>query len=137
MTTPNRTSRPRPGQYRPVPTGRAARTRTGNHMSVARRHAVLDATVTRMNTGLVTTADYLADVIGADAAFVASYAGPFGKAVAKVWREKTGTEPAKTGMARRGTRLLSVFAYGTDELPILMAGAVAYRRTAALLGPAA
>lgn len=132
MTTTARRSTRRIASVRPV---RALRTRVGHHTSPARRRAALDAHVARTNTGLVTTAAYLADVIGADAAFVASYAGPFGKAVAKAWREATGTEPAKSGLARRGTLLLAVFAYGTDErsTAVLDAGARSYKRTALLL----
>jgi hypothetical protein len=116
-----------------IPTARATRTRVGSHMSPARRYAVLDAFVARVNVGLVTTAEYLANVIGADAAFVAKYSGVYGKAVAKVFRAEFGTEPRKAGLARRRTMLLSVFAYAADELPILDKAARTYGRTADLL----
>lgn len=134
MTTTARRSTRRIASVRPV---RALRTRVGHHTSPARRRAVLDAYTRRVNraAGYVTAAEYLADVVGADAAFVASYGSWYGKAVAKAWREATGTEPAKYGLARRGTLLLAVFAYGTDErsTAVLDAGARSYKRTALLL----
>ena len=116
-----------------VPTSRRDRARVGHHMSPARRYAVLDATVARANAGLVTTADYLTDVLGADDEFVRRFSSPFGKSVAKVYREEYGQEPPKNGLARRRTMLLSVFAYGEDELPVLAKGALNYKRTADLL----
>ncbi len=127
------TDRPRKGANRPARTGRAARARVGHHMSIGRRHAVLDALVARVNAGKLTAAQYLADVLGADGAFIGSYAGPFGKAIATAWRAVRGTDPQRTGLALVGRRLVSVFAYSADELPILQAAAEAYPRTAALL----
>lgn len=124
----------RKGRQRPVLSGRAARTRVGSHMSVQRRYAVLDALVRRTNAGKVTTAQYLADVVGADADFVRRFAAPYGKAVAKAYRDEYGAEPSKSGLARRGRMLLSCFAYGADDLPVLDKGARTYRRTAELLG---
>lgn len=132
-------SRPRPadrlrkGEAAAVKTGRGARVRVGHHMSPARRIAVLDATVDRVNAGRVTAAEYLAAELGADAAFVHSYASPFGREVAKAYRAAFGAEPAKCGLARRGLRLVPVFAYGADELPVLLEAAQSYRRTAELL----
>jgi len=123
----------RRGEHKPVKTGRAARIRVGNHMSVARRQAVLAAVADRHNTGKTTAAQYLADVIGADEAFVHSYASPYGKACAKVYREQFGAEPQRCGLAVRGRRLVAVLAYSEDELPVLAKGAAEYRRTAELL----
>lgn len=120
----------RKGEHTPAKTGRAARTRVGHHMSVARRHATLIAWA---NAGKLTAAQYLADILGADTAFIGSYAGPFGKAIATAWRAARGADPKRTGLARVGQRLVRVFAYGADELPILQAAAEAYPRTAALL----
>ena len=135
-------SRPRPadrlrrGEAAVVRTGRAARVRTGHHMSVARRIAVLDATVDRANAGRVTAAEYLVAELGAGAAFVHSYASPFGREIAKAYRAAFGAEPAKCGLARRGLRLVPVFAYSAEELPVLAEAALAYRRTAELLAGA-
>lgn len=123
----------RKGVSAPVKTGRAARVRVGHHMLVARRHAVLDAYVARVNGELITTAAYLSNVLGASPAFVAAYAPPFGTAVAKAWRAQHHTEPAKTGLSRRGLRLFSCFAYDPADLPVLEAGARSYKRTAVLL----
>jgi hypothetical protein len=116
-----------------IPTSRHNRTRVGNAMSPARRNAFLDGFVARCNTAVITVAQYLTDVVGADAEFVRRFSGTFGKAVAKVWREQYGTEPAKTGLARIRRMLLPVFAYGTDALTVLDKAARAYSRTAELL----
>lgn len=112
---------------------RAHRARVGHHMSVARRHAVIDAWVDRTNTanGVTTTATYLRDVIGADADFIHRYASPYGTAVAKAYRAVYGANPAKTGVARRGVRIFD--AYGYTDADVLDAGARAYARTAALI----
>jgi len=58
---------------------RANRVRTGNHMSVARRLAVLDAYVARFNVGRLTAASYLTKVLGMNADFVRRFASGFGK----------------------------------------------------------
>ena len=129
-------SRPRPadhfrkGEHVPPRTGRAARARVGHHMSVARRHAVLDALCARTNGSRLTAAAYLSGVLGMDERFVRSYASPFGRAAAKAWREAHGCEPVRDGLARHGRRLVGCFTY--DEAA-LAAGATAYRRTAELL----
>lgn len=123
----------RADQAKPVKTGRAARVRIGTFDSVARRQAVLAATVERFNRGKVTTADYLASVLGASADFVRSYASPYGRAVAKVYREQFGAEPGRNGLAVRGRRLVRVAAYSEAERSILDQGAREYARTAALL----
>ncbi len=128
--------RPRPadhfrkGERAPQRHGRAARVRVGHHMSVARRHAVLDALCARVNGARPAAATYLAGVLGVDEKFLRSYASPFGRAVAKAWREAHGCEPARDGLARHGRRLVGCFTY--DETA-LAAGAAAYARTAALL----
>lgn len=130
--------RPRAGENTPAKTGRAARTPVGAHMSVRRRHAVLDAHTRRVNraAGCVTTAEYLTDVVGADAAFVKSYAAPFGTAVAKVFRAEFGVEPSRSGLVRVGRRLFPVFGYAAGDVEVLTVldkGARNYRRTAELL----
>lgn len=128
--------RPRPadhfrkGEAVPQRTGRAARIRIGHHMSVARRHAVLDALCARVNGGRLTAAAYLSGVLGADERFVRSYASPFGRAVARAFRQAHGCEPARDGLARHGRRLMRCFTY--DEAA-LAAGALAYARTAELV----
>jgi len=130
---PRPVGRHRKGEAVPVKTGRAARVRVGHHMSVARQDAVLDVLVARSNFGRITTAQYLAQFLGADEAFIASYASPFGRAVAKVYRATFGTEPVKSGLARRGHRLIPCFAYGASELDVLAKAARTYRRTAELM----
>lgn len=123
----------RRGEHKPVKTGRAARVRVGTFNSVARRQAVLQAVADRHNTGKTTAAQYLTDVLGADAEFVHSYASPYGKACAKVFREQYGAEPQRSGLAVRGRRLVAVLAYSEDEVQVLDKGAREYRRTAELL----
>lgn len=132
---PATSDRLRKGVSAPVKTGRAARVRVGHHMSVARRHAVLDAHIGRVNAaaGVITAAGYLTDVLGASAAFVAAYAPPFGTAVAKAYREQFDAEPRRDGLSRRGLRLFSCFAYRANEAAVLEAGVRSYRRTAELL----
>jgi len=125
---PRPAGRHRKGETVPVKTGRAARVRIGHHMSVQRRIAVLDATVERANLGFLTAAEYLAE-LGLDEAFIYSYASPFGKAAAKAYRSAFGVEPAKSGLARRGMRLVPVFAYGADEAGVLYEAAQDYKRT--------
>jgi hypothetical protein len=123
----------RRGEHTPIRTGRAARTSVGTYNSPERRTALLQAVADRVNTGKVTTADYLTTELHAPAEFVASYASPYGRTVAKVYRTEFGHEPARNGLVRRGRKLLPVFAYGADELPVLEKAALTYTRTAALL----
>lgn len=123
----------RKGEARPVKTGRAARVRVGRFNSVARRRDVLARLVERVNAGRTTAAEYLTG-IGADAEFIRRFASPFGREIAKQYRTKFGTEPVKAGLALVHRRLVRVFAYATDELPILDAAARTYARTAALVG---
>jgi hypothetical protein len=124
----------RKGENIPAKTGRAARVRIGHHMSPARRDARLAAVVARTNAGRLTAAEYLTDVLGADQDFVHSYASPFGKAIATAWRAAYGADPKKKGLALVNRRLIPVFAYRIDDLPILQAAALAYPRTAELVG---
>ncbi len=125
---PRPAGRHRKGEAVPVKTGRAARLRVGHHMSVQRRIAVLDAVVERANVGRITAAEYLAE-LGLDEAFINSYASPFGKAAKKAYVAAFGVEPPKSGLARRGMRLVPVFAYAADEADVLYAGAQNYVRT--------
>lgn len=130
---PAPTGRHRKGVAVPPRTGRAARVRTGHHMSAQRQVAVLDALVARVNTGRITAAEYLTGVLGADEEFVRRYASPFGRHVAQAYRAAFGMEPAKAGLARRGTRLVPCFAYTAAEVPVLYEAALAYGRTRELL----
>jgi hypothetical protein len=125
---PRPAGRHRKGEAAPVKTGRAARVRVGHHMSARRRHAVLDATVERANLGRITAAEYLVE-LGADEAFIRSYASPFGKAAKKAYVAAFGVEPAKSGLARVGVRLVPVFAYDGDEAGVLYEAAQDCRRT--------
>ncbi len=125
------TDRPRAGEMRPAKTGRAARVRRGNCTSVLRRHVTLIAWA---NAGMLTSAGYLTDVIGAGKDFVESYDTPFGTAVATAWRAFYGCDPKKTGLARTlGGLLVRVFVYPPREAWLLDAAAEVYPRTAALL----
>ena len=129
---PRPAGRHRKGETMPVKTGRAARVRVGHHMSVQRHIAVLDALVERTNAGRITAAEYLAE-LGADEAFIHSYASPYGRAVAAAYRSAFGAEPVKSGLARRGLRLVPVFAYAADESQVLYEAAWTYKRTAEFL----
>jgi len=123
----------RRGEHKPTKTGRAARTRVGTFNSPARRAANLAKVAQRVNAGKVTTADYLTGTLHATTDFVTSYASPYGRTVAKVYRAEYGREPERAGLAVRGKRLVPVFAYGEAELPILDKAAREYRRTAELV----
>ena len=122
----------RKGEVTPIRTGRAARTRVAAYNSPARRAANLAKVAERVNTGKVTTADYLRR-LGADDAFVTSYSSPYGRTAAKVYRDEHGTEPVKSGLAARGRKLVPVFAYGADDAAILEKAAREYKRTAELV----
>lgn len=114
LTAPRMLGYLRKGEHKPVRIGRAARVRVSTFSSPARRADVLRRLVERVNAGRVTTAAYLADVLGADEAFIHSFASPYGRAVAKVYREKFGADPVRSGLAVRGQRLLRVYAYTAD-----------------------
>jgi hypothetical protein len=111
---------------------RAARTRIGHHMSLARRYAVLDALIARTNGAFTTVAEYLANVVGADEKFLYSYSPSFGRFVAKAYRAKFNAEP-KQGLTRRGLRLFDGFVYAADEMLVLDETARSYGRTADLV----
>lgn len=111
---------------------RAARTCIGNHMSVVRRFAILDAYIARTNGGLITVAGYLANALGANEKFIFSYGSPFGRDVAKRYRAAFNAEP-KTGLTRRGMRLFEGFVYTADEAFILAESARSYSRTRKLI----
>lgn len=116
-----------------IPTSRHNRPRVGNAMSVTRRHAVLDALVARINHGLTTVAQYLADVLDADADFIRRFASSFGTKVAKAFEAEYGVKPPKAGIARVGTKLFRAYAYTATQLTVLDAAARSYNRTAELL----
>jgi|GEM_PF-4952729 len=123
----------RRGEHTPIRTGRAARTRVGTYNSPQRRAANLAKVAERVNHGKVTTADYLTGELHAPAEFVASYASPYGRTVAKVYRAEFGREPERSGLDVRGKRLVRVYAYGEAELPVMDKAAREYRRTAELV----
>lgn len=113
---------------------RTARTRIGNHMSVARRHAVLDAFIARCNGPLViTAASYLRGVIGAGEMFVDRFGSSFGTKVSKGYQAQFGHKSARTALARRGMRIFDAFAYTADEIGILDEAARNYDRTRKLI----
>lgn len=107
------------------------RARIARHMSVARRHAVLDAYIARCNGPLITAAAYLRTTLGAGEAFVDRYGSAFGTKVSQGYQVKFGRKSTRTALARRGMRLFNAFAYTTDELLVLDEAARSYDRTAA------
>lgn len=123
----------RPGGAAPQRTGRAARIRVGHHMSVARRRAVLDALCARSNGALITAAAYLRAVVGADEEFVDRFGSAFGTKASKAYQAAYGQKAERVGIARRGLRLFTVFAYAADEAFVLAAAASSYGRTRALI----
>ena len=123
----------RPGEAAPQRAGRAARVRVGHHMSVARRRAVLDAFCARCNGALITAAAYLRGVVGAGEEFVDRFGSAFGTKVSKAYQAAYGGKPVQFGVARRGLRLFSAFAYTADEAFVLGEAARSYDRTCALI----
>jgi hypothetical protein len=113
----------RTGENKPAKTGRADRVRVGTH--------VQRAIVANRNSGRLLAADYLAG-IGADREFASRYGSAFGRAVAKTYREQTGTEPAAAGAAIVRGRIRPVMAYRTEDADILALAARTYPRTAAM-----
>lgn len=130
---PRPADRYRKGESAPLKTGRAARTRTGHHMSIARRIAVLDARVARFNARRATAASYLTEVLGVDADFVRRFAPGFGKAATAAYRARTGDSPPCDCIARIGLRRFVECA--SYDLCDLDAAARAFPRTAAFLNP--
>lgn len=109
---------------------RAARTRVGHHMSVARRYAVLDAYAARFNAGRATAAGYLTEILGVDAEFVRRFASGFGKAATAAHRTRTGNSPLRNCIARVGRRFVQCASY---DLRDLAEAARTFPRTAALI----
>jgi hypothetical protein len=131
---PRALDRLRKGENAPAMTGRAARVRVGHYMSMARRHAVLDALCDRANGDRTTAAKYLRTALDATEPFIGRYDSPFGASVATAYRALFGAEPQRGGLARVGVRLFTdVFTYRPFELAALQAGALAYSRTADLV----
>lgn len=119
-----------------IPTCRATRARVGHHMSIGRRHAVIDNNARHLNArrGIITAAQYLTDALGADTDFVRRFASPYGGAVRKVYEAEFGAKPPQTGIARVGRRLFDgVYAYTAEHLAILAEAARSYSKTAALI----
>jgi hypothetical protein len=109
--------------------------KVGSARSVARLRAVLTATAVRVNAGLTTIAEYMAS-LGADGDLIRRFAPTLGKHVAKLWREKTGTEPLKCGLALVRSHLVAVFAYDLVDVEILRSAAAGYGRVSHLLNGA-
>ena len=112
---------------------RHARTRIGHHMSVARRHAVLDAYIGRCNGPLTTAAAYLREVLHAGEVFTDRFGSAFGTKVSNGYQAKFGHKSARTALARRGMRLFDAFGYTADEMPVLDEAARGYNRTRKLI----
>jgi hypothetical protein len=132
----------RRGEARPAKAGRAARERVGRYNSKARQRAVLVAYAERWNaalaqTGCLTAAHYLRNQLKAAAAFVASFASPYGKAVRQAHIDLFGTEPESRGLmviGNRRPRLIPIFSYSEDKHEALALGAATYARTAVMIG---
>jgi len=112
---------------------RPTRTRASHHMSVTRRHAVIDAYIARVNGGLITAAAYLREVLGAGEAFTDRFGSSFGTKVSKAYQAAIGRKSNRTGLARRGYRIFDAFAYTTGEKRILDQAARGYDKTAPLI----
>jgi hypothetical protein len=124
----------RKGQIRPVHTGRTARRQTARieARTFARDHGmqvighVQRALAAASRQGWLFAGDYL-ERLGVDA----RYAAAFGKAALKAYRENHGTEPDRRGLSIVNGRLRATYRYSN---PLdLIAGALAYRRTADLI----
>lgn len=127
----------RRGENRPTKSGRAARIRVASTMSLARRTAVLTATVNRVNAGTVTAGQYLTEILGADPDYAAKYDSPYGRFVRRAFIALHGEEPARIRLALVGTRMHRKVGYRIDE-PALEAAARLYPRTASFVAtPAA
>lgn len=116
--------------------GRAHRVLAGASNSVTRLRTVLASLAARVNGNRVTAADYLTNVLGADADFVHRYGSVYGKTATKLMRE-SGAEPKRNGLAvvtrHRHASLVEVNTYPVE---ILRAAAANYARTATLLNGA-
>ena len=121
------------GHLRPQPRRRSGK--VGSAMSVARRLANLAKTAARVNSGVVTVAQYLAE-LGADSDTIRRYAGTLGKHVKAAFTAVRGAEPARCGLALVGHHLARVFAYGRADTEILRAATAGYGRVAHLLNGA-
>lgn len=112
----------RKGENTPIRTGRAARTRVGNHTQ--------RATIAYRNAGHLIARDYLTS-LGAEAEFVATYESAFGRATAKTYREQHQAEPDNGGAVLLRGRIYRTNRYA--DAADLDAGARAYKRTAELM----
>lgn len=145
----------RPGVARPTKLGRAARLLVGTFKSVARRRSVLKYYLTRRavlafllgerarkhnealaETGHLTAAIYLRDVVKAPAEHIAKYASAFGRAAAKAYRQIFGAEPAQYGLTVIGShpRLTGIAVYGPNAHMALAMATQTHKATAALIG---
>lgn len=89
--------------------------------------------VARINQGQLTVAGFLAN-LGADQDTITAIGSQFGKAVAKAYRAKHKTDPAKTGAALVRGQIYRVFAYTWDDLGLLVQVAINNPTTSALIG---
>jgi len=85
---------------------------------------------TTISAGMILARAFLTSR-GTTAAFADRYGSPFGRAAAKIFRERRGTEPRRAwsqinGIWRR------VMGYTSQDLPVLNAALAAYPRTAYL-----
>lgn len=126
----------RKGQNRPVLTGRAARrAETRRHARTEQRpgrpvighHDRAIVAAHNANTGLMTAAQYLHGIGFPNAG---QYASAFGRACAKAYRRNHHGEPQTVYAIGNGRIRLM---YGYADVADLLAGAEAYKRTAAFL----
>lgn len=113
---------------------KAERTRSGKpgrFDSVTRRLHNLRQVAERANAGVVTIAQYLAE-IGADTDTIRRYASQVGKR-AKALAAANGIEPALAGLAVVGRHLVRCLAYGRSDIEILRQAVAAYPKTSQLV----
>jgi hypothetical protein len=126
----------RKGQMRPVLTARAARRAESRRQArteqrprrpVIGHHDRAIAAAHNANTGLMTAAQYLHGIGFPNAD---QYASAFGRACAKIYRRTHKADPATVYAIGNG-RIRNM--YGYADVADLLAGAEAYKRTAAFL----
>lgn len=127
MTTPKRPM----DRQRKTPRSRTGK--PGRFDSVTRRLHNLRQVAARVNSGVVTVAQYLAE-IGADSDTIRRYAGTLGKHAKAAFVAKRHTEPTRCALALVGHHLARVFAYDRADVEILHAATAGYARTSHLIG---
>ena len=119
-----------PQDRQPTHPHRPAR-KPGRYDSVTRRLHNLRLVAERVNAGVVTVAQYLAE-IGADSETIRKYASQVGKR-AKALAAAKGVTPALSGLAVVGHHLARCLAYARTDVEILRQAVAAYPKTSHLV----